>query len=56
MQRTQACFTISNTHVFKHQLLQWAQSFEEVVWLDSNEYQHSYSSYEAVLAVGALTA
>lgn len=37
-------------------MLGWAQQFEEVVWLDSNEYKSKYSGYEAVLAVEAFTA
>ncbi|WP_438711647.1 aminodeoxychorismate synthase component I [Aquimarina muelleri] len=41
---------------FKIKLLQWAQQFEEVIWLDSNDYTQQYSSYDAVLAVDAFTA
>jgi len=52
--RTQHTFTITNPN-FKTQLLQWSQQFEEVVWLDSNNHQQKYSSYDAVLAVDALT-
>jgi para-aminobenzoate synthetase component 1 len=37
-------------------VLQWAQQFEEVAWLDSNSYEHGHGSYEAILAVDALTA
>nr|WP_233192504.1 aminodeoxychorismate synthase component I [Gaetbulibacter sp. 4G1] len=33
----------------------WAQQFEDVVWLDSNNYEQSYSNYDAVLAVDAFT-
>ncbi len=33
----------------------WSQQFEEVVWLDSNEYPQNYSSFDAVLAVDAHT-
>lgn len=39
----------------KSKLLQWSQQFREVVWLDSNNYQQTYSSYDAVLAVDAFT-
>ena len=35
--------------------MQWSQQFREVVWLDSNTYQQTYSSYDAVLAVDAFT-
>ena len=36
--------------------MQWAQQFEEVVWLDSNEHRENYSSFDAILAVEAFTA
>jgi len=42
-------------HGIKKKLLQWSQQFREVVWLDSNKYQQTYSSYDAVLAVDAFT-
>jgi len=42
-------------HSIKNKLLQWSQQFREVVWLDSNKYQQTYSSYDAVLAVDAFT-
>ncbi len=29
--------------------------FDDVVWLDSNQYQQTYSNFDAVLAVGAFT-
>ncbi|WP_299390618.1 anthranilate synthase component I family protein [uncultured Gelidibacter sp.] len=52
--RTRHTFTIANPD-FKAQLLQWSQQFEEVVWLDSNNYQQNYSTYDVVLAVDAFT-
>ncbi len=53
--RTTATFTIQNPDIFKKQLLQWAQQFREVVFLDSNSYEQRYTSYDAVLSVDALT-
>lgn len=44
------------TTEFKQQLLNWANQFEEVVWLDSNSYEFSSVEYEAILAVEAFTA
>ena len=44
-----------NPKLFKLQLLQWAQQFDDVVWLDSNNYKQNYSNYDAVLAVDAFT-
>ena len=48
-------FDINDIPVFKKKLLTWAQQFAEVVYLDSNEYQKEYSSYDFILAVDALT-
>ena len=53
--RTTYQHTPQNPQLFKHQLLQWAQQFDEVVWLDSNNYKQAYSNYDAVLAVDAFT-
>lgn len=49
-------FKFQLTEAFKVQLLAWAQQFEEVVWLDSNNYPQKYSHYKAILAVDAFTA
>ena len=53
--RTSHNQTIKNPEVFKQQLLCWAQQFDDVVWLDSNDYKDQYSNYDAVLAVDAFT-
>jgi len=53
--RTSVTLTLQNPILFKQQLLQWAQQFREVVFLDSNNYAHQYTSYDVVLAVDALT-
>jgi len=37
------------------QILLWSQQFDEVVWLDSNNFPQAYSSYDAILAVDAFT-
>ena len=54
--RTPKKITFSLTTEFKQQLLNWANQFEEVVWLDSNSYEFSSVEYEAILAVEAFTA
>lgn len=41
-----------NCGELKTKLLQWAQKFSKICWLDSNEHNSSYGSYEAILAVG----
>ncbi|WP_369012592.1 anthranilate synthase component I family protein [Flavobacterium anhuiense] len=46
---------IANPKLFKEQLLNWAQQFREVVFLDSNSYPQQYSSFDCMLAVDAFT-
>ncbi|WP_248722615.1 aminodeoxychorismate synthase component I [Seonamhaeicola sp. ML3] len=53
--RTTIPYTPKSISTFKEQLLRWAQQFDEVVWLDSNNYHQKYSNYDAVLAVDAFT-
>lgn len=55
MKRHSQSYTINDSAHLKKQLLHWAQQFREVVFLDSNNYQDRYGSYEAVLAVDAFT-
>lgn len=54
--RTQQKHNIKNIEIFKQNLLVWAQQFNNVVWLDSNNYSQNYSSYDAILAVDAFKA
>ncbi|WP_223170222.1 anthranilate synthase component I family protein [Maribacter aquimaris] len=53
--RTVKSFEISSGMVFRDHLLQWSQQFYEAVWLESNAHTNPYSSFDAVLAVDALT-
>ncbi len=53
--RTTQHHTLKNPETFKQQLLIWAQQFDDVVWLDSNNYEQKFTSYDAVLAVDAFT-
>ncbi len=46
---------LPENHTIKAKLLQWSQQFREVVWLDSNQHQHQYGVYDAILAVDAFT-
>lgn len=56
MQRTTKTFTIGDITLCKQQLLAWAQTYEDVVWLDSNSYEgQRYPEYEGILAVDAFT-
>ena len=54
--RTPKKISFSLTTQFKTKLLTWANQFEEVIWLDSNNYEFSSNEYEAILAVEAFTA
>lgn len=54
--RTTKQFSLENPKEFKQQLLHWSKQFQEVAWLDSNEYQQEYGEFDAVLAVTAFTA
>lgn len=54
--RTLETFELQEPGRFKQQLLQWGQQFEEVVWLDSNNFPAKYASFDALLAVDAFTA
>lgn len=53
--RTSIIKQIENSIQFKQQILEWAQQFREVVYLDSNDYPQHYSSYDCILAVDAFT-
>lgn len=46
---------IKDISSFKEKLLLWSQQFDDVVWLDSNNYQNLNTEYDAVLAVDAIT-
>ncbi|RPE00270.1 anthranilate synthase component I family protein [Aureibaculum marinum] len=50
--RTSKKITLQNPTNFKKKLLYWAQQYNQVVWLDSNNYPLQYSNYDAVLAIG----
>lgn len=54
--RTVKKFPFSLNEDFKIRLLQWAQQFDEVVWMDSNHYSQKHETYQAILAVDAFTA
>jgi para-aminobenzoate synthetase component 1 len=53
--RVKKVFTLKNSSLFKQQLLQWSQDYNEVVWLDSNLHSQAYSEFDAVLAVDGFT-
>jgi para-aminobenzoate synthetase component 1 len=53
--RTKYNYKHNNIADFKLKLLNWAQQFDDIVWIDSNNFNKKYSSYDAVLAVDAFT-
>lgn len=46
---------IVNIEQYKQKILLWSQQFDEVLWLDSNNYPQKKTSYDAILAVDAIT-
>ena len=55
MQRVQKSFSLKSIDAFKSKLLIWAQQYEAISWLDSNQYNQKYSTFDAVLAVDEFT-
>ncbi|MCX2678730.1 aminodeoxychorismate synthase component I [Galbibacter sp. EGI 63066] len=55
MNRTIKQFNTDADELFKNKLLFWSTAFDEIVWLDSNDYEQTHSSYDAVLALDAFT-
>lgn len=53
--RTIKKFDLDNPIAFKRKMLSWGEQFEELVWLDSNDYPQKETNFEAVLAVQAFT-
>lgn len=44
------------TEDFKESILHWAQQWDEVIWLDTNQHHQKHTQYQAILAVDAFTA
>lgn len=44
-------FKLTNTTIFKQQVLQWANSFNTCCVLDNNHYDSTYNSFECLIAV-----
>mgnify|MGYP005992072895 FL=1 len=53
--RTLRTFSIDDATVFKQKLFNWSQQFETALWLDSNNYEQQYSSFDVALAVEEFT-
>lgn len=46
-------FTTNNPQQFKQKALQWANGFNAVCYLDSNDFTDPYSKYDALIAAGS---
>jgi len=55
VQRNTASFTVTDKQIFKQQILTWCSHFDICCFLDNNQYQGSYHSYEWLLAVDTLS-
>ena len=55
MQRTIRTFSIESITNLNKKLLSWAQQYETAVWLDSNEHNQPYTSFNSILAVDEFT-
>ncbi|MBA6156025.1 aminodeoxychorismate synthase component I [Tenacibaculum sp. S7007] len=53
--RTQRNFEIENPEEFKQKLFSWSKQFETALWLDSNNYEQKYASFDCCLAVDEFT-
>jgi len=54
--RTIKEYHLSNSTDFKEKLLSWSDQFDEIVWMDSNNYPQRTSNFDQILAVQAFTA
>lgn len=50
--RIEKCQRLARPEQYKKKLLLWAQKYDTVIWLDSNDHQDKYSRFDAILAVG----
>ncbi|CAL2104697.1 Para-aminobenzoate synthase, aminase component [Tenacibaculum sp. 190130A14a] len=53
--RTQRNFSVDDIQVFQEKLFAWAQQYETIVWLDSNNYEQEYSSFQCAVALDEFT-
>lgn len=54
--RTIKEYRLSNSTEFKEKLLRWSDRFDEIVWMDSNNYPQKTSNFDQILAIQAFTA
>lgn len=54
--RTIKKYPLPDLEILKPKILNWAQQYEEIVWLDGNDYPQKEQAFRAVLAIDAFTA
>lgn len=54
--RTIKKYSLASLDALRTKILNWAQQYDEVIWLDGNDYPLMESSFQAILAVDAFTA
>jgi len=54
LKRKYYTFHIEDIHLFKLKLLYWSAKYNVVSFLDNNQYNSSYSKYEALTGVGCI--
>lgn len=55
MKRGAQKYRVNLTDDLKRKLLYWAEQYEDVVWMDSNDHNDKHGSFKAILAVDAFT-
>ena len=55
MKRTSKKIQLQHTAEFTSKLFDWSQQFKQIAWLDSNNYEQKYGSYDLILAVDAFS-
>lgn len=53
--RRHRSFQISSLSTWKEALLEWSKSNSIIAWMDSNDHQDKYSSYDCILAISEQT-
>lgn len=54
--RTIKEYHLNNSKEFKEKLLSWSDQFDEVIWMDSNNYPQKSSNFDQILAIQSFTA
>jgi len=55
MNRVARTYPVKLDYRLKQSFVHWAKDYDHFAWLDSNNYKESLGSYQAILAVGAMS-